>query len=57
MKKDKLTSNQKHVCYKPCESCKKTGLLENGETCLVCGGSGCTDRKVCSHAGGLGCIE
>jgi len=57
MKNEKLNSDSEHICHNPCLECKKTGILENGETCTVCGGSGCIDNKVCSLAGGLGCED
>ena len=50
-----VAADQHTVCHNPCSTCNKTGLLENGEPCTVCGGSGCQDHKSCSPAGGLGC--
>jgi hypothetical protein len=56
MKEEKESSKEKHiVCHNPCKVCNETGALENGESCTVCGGTGCIDNKQCSPAGGLGC--
>lgn len=55
MKEDTKPTNDKQVCNNPCKICDRKGVLENGETCSVCGGTGCTDQKSCSPAGGLGC--
>ncbi len=55
MKEDAKPTNDKQVCNNPCKICDRKGVLENGETCSVCGGTGCTDQKSCSPAGGLGC--
>jgi len=56
MNQEKKSAKETHkTCNNPCEVCNKTGLLENGEACTVCGGTGCTDNKQCSPAGGLGC--
>jgi len=51
----KATDEKHNLCHNPCEVCKESGLLENGEACSVCGGTGCIDNKRCSPAGGLGC--
>ncbi len=56
MEEEKKTVEEVHpVCHNPCGVCNKTGVLENGEACTVCGGTGCTDNKQCAPAGGLGC--
>jgi len=56
MNDEKTSAKDAHeTCHNPCEVCNRTGLLENGESCSVCGGTGCTDDKQCSPAGGLGC--
>ena len=46
MKKDESKPSDKHICSNPCNACSKKGILENGEVCNVCGGSGCTDQDV-----------
>ncbi len=49
---------EKHseICSKPCPTCE-AGMLENGEECPQCGGTGCLDKYVCELGKGLGCND
>jgi len=46
---------ENHVCHHPCEDCKSSGYLDNGEICPACAGIGCKDKNLCVPSGGMGC--